>query len=114
MMAGRSLRVVWVLGLALATGEAILAQRSSAPPAAPAQGRAPAAAAGRVTSPKEQWGHNVGDDYFLANYQQTLAYWRVIEKQSPRLRIVDIGRTAENRQMVMAILTAPANFAKLD
>ena len=39
------------------------------PPRPPA--RPPAAAgAGQLTSPKEEWGHNVGDDYFLANYQQ--------------------------------------------
>src|SRR5512133_182026 len=29
-------------------------------------------AAARVTSPKEEWGHNIGDDYFLADYQQLI------------------------------------------
>ena len=28
------------------------------------------AQAPRVTTPMQEWGHNVGDDYFLANYQQ--------------------------------------------
>src|SRR4030095_4806537 len=67
-----------------------------------------------VTSPKEQWGHKVGDDYFLANYQQLIEYWRKLEKESNRIHVVEIGKTAENRPMLMAIVTAPANYAKID
>ncbi len=82
--------------------------------AAPAQAKPAAAApsqaiAGKITSPKEEWGHNVGDDYFLANYQQLIAYWRKLEKESPRIHIQEIGRTSENRPQLMAIITAPEN-----
>ena len=38
-----------------------------------AAGASRAQQAGHVTSPKEEWGHNVGDDYFLADYQQLIA-----------------------------------------
>src|SRR5262249_28215137 len=105
---------------AAATSSALFAQRTAAPttPAtapAPAQARATApAAAGHVTAPKEEWGHNVGDDYFLANYQQLIAYWRKLEKESNRIHVVEIGKTAENRPMLMAIITSPANYAKID
>ena len=54
-------------------------------PANPAQTAQAPPTASRVTTPMEEWGHNVGDDYFLANYQQLMAYWRKLEKQSPRL-----------------------------
>ncbi len=67
----------------------------------------------RLTSPRDEWGHNVGDDYFLANYQQLAAYWRKLEKESPRIHVMDIGMTSENRPMLMAIITAPENYAKL-
>ena len=59
-------------------------------PAASAQVR-PAAA--KVTTPMAEWGHNIGDDYFLANYQQLTAYWKKLEKESPRLRLQEIGKT---------------------
>ena len=36
----------------------------------------PALAQGKVTSPKEFLGFNVGDDYLLANYTQLLATGR--------------------------------------
>ena len=61
----------------------------------------------------QQFGHNIGDDYFLANYQQLNAYWRKLDKESDRMRIVHIGATAEGRPMYTAIITAPENFAKL-
>ena len=61
-----------------------------ADPAAGSRRRSP-----RVTTPMQEWGHNVGDDYFLANYQQLMAYWRKLEKQSPRLKLEEIGQTAQ-------------------
>jgi hypothetical protein len=70
--------------------------------------------AGKITTPKEEWGHNVGDDYFLANYQQLIAYWHKLEKQSPRIHIQEIGKSTENRPQLMAIITSPENYKLLD
>ena len=77
-----------------------------------AQAPRPAASA-RLTTPLEAWGHNIGDDYFLADYQQLTSYWKTLEKQSPRLKLVDIGKSSEGRTMLMAIITSPANHQKL-
>jgi hypothetical protein len=70
-------------------------------------------AAAHVTTPMQEWGHNIGDDYFLVDYQQLITYWHKLEKQSPRVHIVDIGKSSEGRPMLMAIVTAPENYAKL-
>ena len=67
-----------------------------------------------VSSPKDAWGHEIGDDYFLADYQQLIGYWHTLAQESPRVHIVDIGKSSEGRPMLMAILTSPANYAKLD
>ena len=74
----------------------------------------PLAAQGRLTSPREQLGWNVGDDYRLATYTQLTAYWQKLDSESDRLKLVSIGKTAEGRDQWMMIVTAPANFAKLD
>ncbi len=74
---------------------------------------APAIGQGRVTSPKEQLGFNIGDDYQLANYVQLVDYWKKLSRESDRISIVDIGTTAEGRTMVMAIITSPENHKKL-
>ena len=68
----------------------------------------------RITSPKEQLGFNFGDDYQLANYAQLVDYWKKLAAQSDRMKLVDIGHSAEGRTMIMAIITAPENHKKLD
>ena len=66
---------------------------------------APALAQPSVTSPRAQFGFDIGADYQLANYQQLVAYWKVLARQSQRVRLDTIGTTAEGRPMVMAIIT---------
>ncbi|MFL5564022.1 MAG: M14 metallopeptidase family protein [Gemmatimonadaceae bacterium] len=66
-----------------------------------------------ITSPRAQFGHNIGDDYFLANYTQMIDYWRKLDRESDRMKMVRIGTTAEGRAMWMAIITSPENHRKL-
>jgi hypothetical protein len=74
-------------------------------------GRAPGAA---LTSPKEHFGFAIGDDYHLANYTQTEAYFKKLAAQSDRLRLVDMGRTEEGRSQWMVVATAPENLQSLE
>ncbi|MEO7711997.1 MAG: M14 metallopeptidase family protein [Gemmatimonadaceae bacterium] len=67
----------------------------------------------RITSPKEHFGFNIGDDYKLANYTQFEKYWRTLASQSNRMRLVEIGKTAEGRPQLMSIISTPANLARL-
>jgi hypothetical protein len=116
----RRLYLALALVLAVAVAGSAPAAQSATPvqskPAAPAPAKPAGStqAAAAVTTPKEEWGHNVGDDFFLADYQQLIAYWHKLEKQSPRIHIQEIGKTAENRPHLMAIITSPENYAKLD
>ncbi len=67
-----------------------------------------------ITSPKEHFGFSVGDDYMLANYTQLTEYWKKLDSESDRMKLVEIGKTAEGRPQWMAILTSPENHRKLD
>src|SRR6478609_3100723 len=67
-----------------------------------------------ITTPKEEFGANFGDDYFLANYKQIAAYWRKLDRESDRIVVQEIGKTAEGRPQLMAIVTSPENHKKLD
>lgn len=75
---------------------------------------APIAAQARITSPKQQLGFAIGDDYQLATYTQLTEYWKRLAEESDRVRVVSIGKTAEGREQWMAIVTAPGNHARLD
>src|SRR5262245_51935281 len=87
----------------------LLAGYPAAPRATP---QVPARAA--VTPPKEHFGFDIGDDYCLANYKQFESYFRKVEGQTDRLKVVTIGRTEEGRDQIMGIVTSPANHKKLD
>jgi hypothetical protein len=66
-----------------------------------------------ITSPKEQFGYNIGDDYFLATYDQFMAYWQKLDAESDRMVVQEIGKTAEGRPQLMAIITSPENHRNL-
>src|SRR6185503_10729482 len=70
-------------------------------------------AAPKITSPKEQFGHDIGDDYFLVNYTQYVEYLKKLDQQSDRMTVVEIGKTEEGRPELMAIITSPENYKKL-
>ncbi len=67
-----------------------------------------------ITAPREQLGFNVGDDYTLANYRQLTEYWKKLAVESDRMKLVEIGKTAEGRPQWMAILTSPENHKRLE
>jgi Zinc carboxypeptidase len=68
---------------------------------------------GQVTPPKEALGFSLGDDYRVANYTQLEAYWKKLAVESDRMKLVDIGATAEGRRQVMAIVSSPENLQNL-
>ena len=66
-----------------------------------------------MTTPLQEFGHNFGDDYFLANYKQLAAYWQKLDRESDRMVLQSIGKTAEGRDQLMAIVTSPENHKNL-
>ncbi len=72
-----------------------------------------AVAQNRVTTPKEALGFNIGDDYHLATYTQFVDYWTKLAAESPRMVVQEIGKTAEGRPQLMAIITSPENHRRL-
>ena len=86
----------------------------TAPPAGAQEPVRPAAPGKSVTSPKDHFGFDMGEDYCLANYKQFHSYLKTIERQTDRLKVVSIGKTEEGRDHLMGILTSPANHKKLD
>jgi hypothetical protein len=83
----------------------------AAPRAIPQEARPDRAA---VATPKEHFGFNMGDDYCLANYKQFQSYLEKIEKQTDRLKVVNMGKTEEGRDQLMAVVSSPANIKNLD
>jgi hypothetical protein len=68
----------------------------------------------QITTPKEVLGFNLGEDYQVANYTQLERYWKKLAAESDRMKLVDIGATAEGRRQYMAIVSSPENLRNLD
>ncbi len=68
----------------------------------------------QITTPKQQFGHNIGDDYWLPNYDQYVAYLKTLARESNRATLVDIGKTAEGRTQYTLIVSAAENIRNLE
>jgi hypothetical protein len=66
-----------------------------------------------ITSPKEEFGFDIGADYRLVNYTQMEAYWKKLASESDRMKLTDIGMTAEGRHQWMAVVSSPENIRNL-
>ncbi|MFK7739052.1 MAG: M14 family metallopeptidase [Planctomycetota bacterium] len=68
----------------------------------------------QAPSPKAFFGHVVGEDYELIDYLGLVRYFRAVESASDRVVLSDIGPTSYGQRMQMAIITSPANHARLE
>lgn len=71
-------------------------------------------AVAQVPSPKEFFGHDICEDYWLANYKDLTRYWQALAKASPRARVVSMGKTEFGREQWMTIISDPLNLKYLE
>src|SRR5437867_10078840 len=67
----------------------------------------------KITSPKEQFGFDIGDDYVLVNYTQYETYLKKLDQESDRLTVLPVGKSSEGRTMYLGIITSPENSKNL-
>jgi hypothetical protein len=72
------------------------------------------AIAQNIPTPKEHFGFNIGDNYQLANFTQTEAYFKKLAGASARAKYTVIGKTEEGRDQFMLIVTSPENHKRLE
>ncbi len=76
-------------------------------------GAAPAVLA-QVPTPASVLGHTPGDDYYLADYEDSVRYFHALAKASDKIKMVSIGKTTQGRTFEYAIISNPENLAKFD
>ena len=76
-----------------------------------ALGAAPAAAqAPKVPEPADVFGFRPGTDYKLATHAQIVEYFKRLDAASDRVIVEEIGRTAEGRPLILALISSEANL----
>jgi len=66
------------------------------------------------TSPEDFLGHKVGADYKLADYNQITAYFKKLNEESEKIKLLNIGKTTLGKPMLLAVITSKENMNQLD
>ncbi len=71
-------------------------------------------AAAAQTSPEQFLGHKPGADRKLADYNQIKAYFEKLDSETPRMQVVNIGKSTLGNTIIMGIISSEANMSQLD
>src|SRR5437764_4360893 len=68
----------------------------------------------QAPTPESALGHKPGDDFFLATYDESLAYFQKLAQSSDKIKLARVGKTTRGADWQIAIISAPQNLANLD
>src|SRR5258708_13639617 len=71
-------------------------------------------AAQTVPTPESVLGHKPGDDFYLANYDESRDYFHKLAAASNRIKLISVGKTTRGLDWEIAIISSPQNLAQLD
>jgi len=64
-------------------------------------------------APETHFGHRMGADYKVLDWDKVAGYFAALEKSSDRVRVREYGKTAEGRPLIYAIIAAPETLKNL-
>ncbi len=67
-----------------------------------------------IPTPESILGFPVGADYKMATYEESIRYFQALAASSDRIKLVEVGKTSEGRRWYLALISSPANLARLD
>ena len=67
-----------------------------------------------VPSPKEVLGHHIGEPKKLTYYADVVRYYRALAEKSPRVKVIDIGKTEEGRDSIIVFVGSEDSIKNLD
>ena len=62
-----------------------------------------------VTSPERFLGFQVGTAKKLADMNQIVAYFRMLDEQSEKITVREVGKTTEGNPFIVAVITSKKN-----
>ncbi|NET32452.1 MAG: zinc carboxypeptidase, partial [Cyanothece sp. SIO1E1] len=65
-----------------------------------------------IPTPEQVLGYQIGEWHI--SHDQLLYYMRTVAAASPRMQLVEHGRTYEGRQLIHLIISSPANHSRLE
>jgi hypothetical protein len=68
----------------------------------------------QVPTPESVLGHKPGDDFYLATYDESLAYFQKLAASTDKLKLVRVGKTTRGLDWYIAYISSAKNLADLD
>ena len=72
------------------------------------------AAAQLPPTPEAWFGHRIGVDRQLLDWDRVVSYFNALAASSDKIRVTEYGRSAENRPLIVATIAAPETLRILD
>ncbi|WP_422353888.1 M14 family metallopeptidase [Roseivirga pacifica] len=69
---------------------------------------------GQIPHPRETFGHEVGADYKLADYDQMLEYYEKLDAATDRVKMIEIGKSVMGRPIKLLFISSEENMAQLE
>ena len=73
-----------------------------------------AAAANNITPPDQFFGFQLGADGELAHWDKMVEYFELLDRESDRIQVTNLGPSTEGHPYLLAIISSPENMANLD
>jgi Zinc carboxypeptidase len=67
-----------------------------------------------ITSPESFFGFRMGADRKLARWDKLVEYYKLLERQSPKIKVVDMGPSTMGNPFLALFISSPANLAQLE
>ena len=74
----------------------------------------PSARAQHLPTPESVLGHTVGEDFYLATFEESLAYFEALASASDRVELVEVGRTSFGRPAYIALISSAENLRNVE
>jgi hypothetical protein len=68
----------------------------------------------QVPTPESVLGHKPGDDFYLATYDESLAYFQKLAASTDKLKLARVGKTTRGLDWYIAYISSAKNLAELD
>ncbi|HTC89633.1 MAG TPA: M14 family zinc carboxypeptidase [Bryobacteraceae bacterium] len=68
----------------------------------------------QVPTPESHFGHPIGIDRELLDWDKVVSYYQALSKSSDKIRVEELGKTAEGRPFIAATISSPATLRNLD
>ena len=67
-----------------------------------------------VPTPESHFGHKIGVDNELLDWDKVVSYFQALEKSSDRIKFMELGKTVEGRPQIAVVISSASNIKNLE